>query len=763
MLTAQAVGYDEPTATAIAVGHVEVVQGDTILLADRVTYNQNTDTVHAVGHVSMLEPSGDVMFSDDAELKQTMEKGVVKEFRARLKDNSLFAAREAKKLSKNVTQLHDAVYSPCNVCAAQAGEKQQKPLWQMDAQTVTVDEDVQRVRYNNAFMDVYGVPVFYTPYFSHPTPDAPSQSGLLMPTYYHSSNIGNVVKQPVYVNIAPNMDMTLTPWYISSESNPMLQGEFRSLTNDSTLIVQGAIIDANNRDAVGNTISGTQIRDYIEAHGMLKLSDHWTSGVDLERTSDDTFLALYGFTWQDMLTSRVYAERIDDRDYAVVQALAFQGLQPEDIAAQSPYILPQAIMHVESNPMANHSRFMLDSSTLVLDRQVGDSDQRVSSTVSWKLPYITSGGQVFEAKASLRGDAYNVDDQTVNTTTRETFSGTTGRVIPEVDLDWRYPFIDRLGDSASITIAPVVELAASPNLHQSSNIPNEDSQIAELSDINLFSANRFTGLDQVESGFRGTFGTRGQLQFGDEKYLEWLFGQAYQQNTDNPFPLAVNSTDSYFSDYIGRLALRYKWLDASYSFRLDRYSFSPISNEVMTAFNFKPISISASYIDLRDDPLFGEDKEIYGNIALDLTRNWTWNISGRRDLGSSETTSVATTSKTAQLNILNPLNSPSAGTVGMGTSLVFHNECLQVAGMIARSEITQQDIRPSTTISLTVTLQNFGGTDPSQANANTQNTAPGTERINYDDTRGVNNLNTLNTTANNMQTDNGGELHGTNQ
>src|SRR5262249_32059496 len=71
MLTAQAMGYDEKTATAIAVGNVEVVQGDTILLADRVTYNQTTDTVHATGHVTVLEPTGDVLFSDDAELKQT--------------------------------------------------------------------------------------------------------------------------------------------------------------------------------------------------------------------------------------------------------------------------------------------------------------------------------------------------------------------------------------------------------------------------------------------------------------------------------------------------------------------------------------------------------------------------------------------------------------------------------------------------------------------------------------------------------------------
>src|SRR5579872_5140375 len=77
LLTADNVSYDEPGATAIATGHVEVVQGDTIVLADKVTYNQNTDMVHATGHVNVLEPTGDVFFSDDAELRNDMAKGVV--------------------------------------------------------------------------------------------------------------------------------------------------------------------------------------------------------------------------------------------------------------------------------------------------------------------------------------------------------------------------------------------------------------------------------------------------------------------------------------------------------------------------------------------------------------------------------------------------------------------------------------------------------------------------------------------------------------
>lgn len=721
MLTAEQIGYDEQSHTAIAAGHVEVVQGEAILLADVVTYNQATDIVRASGNVSLLEPSGDVVFSKEAVLHQSLEKGVVEEFRGRLKDNSLFAAREAKKLSKNVTRLDHAVYSPCSVCTPEPGEPAKAPLWQIKSESVIIDEDAQRVRYHNASLDAYGVPVFYTPYFSHPTPDAPSQSGILQPQYYHSTLLGNVIKEPVFLSLAPNMDMTLTPWYISGENSPMLQGEFRHMTENASYEIRGAAIDAYARDTQGNTVSGTDLRNYIEAHGQMKISEHWNSGVDAERTSDNTFLAFYGLGWQDMLTSRLYAERIEDRNYAVVESLAFQGLQPEDIASQSPYILPQFNMHLESDPLKDRSRLMLDSNALVLERQTGDSDQRISSTVGWRLPYITRDGQVIEASATLRGDAYNVVNQTVDATTGETFTGQTGRAIPQLELDWRYPFINRLGEETSITVAPIVEAVASPNLHQTSNIPNEDSQIAELSDINLFSPNRFTGLDQVESGLRGTYGMRGQLQFANDEYLEWLAGQVYQENENSPFPIAASSL-AHSSDYIGRVGAKYRWVDAAYSFRLDRETLSPVSNEISSNVFLKPMTLNATYISLHNEPLFGDRKEIFGSSSIDLSRYWTWNLSGRKDLGSNSTTSTATTANNAALNLLNL----TAGTVGIGTGLTFHNECMMVVSNVGRNYISVGDVRPSTTFSVTLVLKNFGLPEGAPA---ASNTAPGAERM----------------------------------
>src|SRR5580704_9830067 len=64
LFSADEVQYDQDLALTVAKGHVELDQGDQILLADTVTYNQRTDTVTASGNIAMLQPTGDTTFAD---------------------------------------------------------------------------------------------------------------------------------------------------------------------------------------------------------------------------------------------------------------------------------------------------------------------------------------------------------------------------------------------------------------------------------------------------------------------------------------------------------------------------------------------------------------------------------------------------------------------------------------------------------------------------------------------------------------------------
>jgi LPS-assembly protein len=151
--------YDEKNGIMRAIGHVEIIQGGRVLLADEVIYNQRTNSVDAKGDISLLEADGTIVFAEEAELRDGLKQGVIQHFGSRLSDGSLFSAVRAERLDENITVLDRATYSPCKVCKT---DRIKSPLWQLRSNTVTIDQEEQRVHHKHSFFEVYGVPVLYT-------------------------------------------------------------------------------------------------------------------------------------------------------------------------------------------------------------------------------------------------------------------------------------------------------------------------------------------------------------------------------------------------------------------------------------------------------------------------------------------------------------------------------------------------------------------------------------------------------------------------
>ena len=109
LFTADEVSQDRDLGTILARGNVEITQGDRILMADTVSYNQRTETVSASGNVRLLEPTGDVLFAEFAELTDEFKNGVIKQLRVLLVDDSRFAANEARRNDGNLTVMKRGV------------------------------------------------------------------------------------------------------------------------------------------------------------------------------------------------------------------------------------------------------------------------------------------------------------------------------------------------------------------------------------------------------------------------------------------------------------------------------------------------------------------------------------------------------------------------------------------------------------------------------------------------------------------------------
>jgi LPS-assembly protein len=683
-IEADSLHYDEKTSVVTATGHVEVMQDNIMLTADKVTYNQKTNIVEADGNISLTEPDGNVFFAEHMSLKDDMKQGIIDNLSARFSDKSIMAAQKAERINEKVTVMDKVVYSPCTICE---GEK--TPLWQVKANKATIDESEQTVTYKNAFFEVKGVPLLYTPYFSHPTPGADRKSGFLIPKYTNDHVFGTTIAAPYYFNIAPDKDLILTP-IITTNQGPVLAGDFRHLIASGSYELKGSITNPDKVDENGNTLPGHEVRGHVEGKGNFNINDVWDWGFFGKRASDDTYLRRYHFGEEDVLTSSAYTTAISDRNYAKIETITFQGLRETDDPGKTPLILPNATGHYESAAGFNGSRWIGDANVLALSRDEGTSSDRLSLKGGWKLPYVTKSGNVFEFNASVRGDTYYATDVVTDPSNPNTnTTGTASRIIPQAELKWSLPLANEI-KSKQVLLEPTANIIVSPYGGNPNDIPNEDSQDVEFSDENLFDSNHFSGYDLVESGPRINYGLRGGVYDYNTGDVGFIFGQSYRTKENNDFSQSSGLNDN-FSDYVGRVG--YDWqnkFNIAYRFRMDNEEYSINRNSVSTSLNLSPVKFDVDYVSVKDDfsningVLTDQSrKSIIAGGTLDITDQWGISANGNRNIEDGQWISTK-------------------------SSLFYKGDCVKWTLSWFKEYTRDRDIVPNSTISIQFSLKNLG-------------------------------------------------------
>jgi LPS-assembly protein len=679
LLLADDVQYDTAANVVTATGDVRVERGERVLLADRLRYDQTADRIEAEGNVILLEPAGEAIFADRVSLSGDLKNGVADQLRARLTDDSLFAAARGRRIDGNRTEMERAVYSPCEVCP----DSEEPPLWQIRARRVIHDEIERTVTYNHAFLELFGVPVAYTPYLSHPDPSVERKSGFLVPSFGNDSELGFTLETPYYFALAPNYDLTLAPIFTTLEG-PVLTAEYRHLTTRGPFDLSGSVTYGDEAvSSASEQPDDKEVRGHLEGRGRFLYDQGWGAGYDLEVASDDTYLERYGFSSANVLVNRLYTERIWSRNYLGVNGFGFQGLRPSDDQGLIPIVLPLAEAALVSEPWQWGSRFTLDSSLIALTRTEGLDTRRLSTTGGWELPWTSPLGDQSRLELSLRGDVYNTDGNPQ--TYGENGTNTVARVVPRVTFDWSWPFI---GDTFGLTplLEPVFQATWAPAGVNQDDIPNEDSVAFEFDASNLFQPDRFPGLDQIDDGAHISYGLRFGA-FGDTgELVSGLFGQSFRLNDNDTFPPG-SGVDRKLSDYVGRIDFTpHDWMNISYRFRLDQDSLAFERNEIRGLLGPPRMRFDVTYLFLQDDPALDSTElreEIRAGVGVTPTPSFSFRVQTRRNLAQDQTV---------------------ANTFGF----VYRNPCLILVGGIERSFIERGDIRPGTTFSLRVTLKHLG-------------------------------------------------------
>lgn len=410
--------------TITAVGDVNIIRKDQTLKADKVIYNQKDDIVTAVGNVSIVQADGTVVFSDYVELDDKMTKGHMTDVRIIMKDETRIAASKFRKMANDNKVMENVVYSPCDVC------RSKDPLWQIKARKVKHDAKNQDVYYNDAFIEVKGVPVFYTPFLSHPDPSVKRRSGFIAPTIGSSSYLGGYFQPRYFWNISDHEDLLFAPM-LSSDKGIVWNGEYRKYFYKGDIEAQGSFLTDEDKD---------KNRGNLFLKARYEINDFWLADTDINYASDSLYLKDLSLPYKDnaWLTSRIRLQGFDNRNYASAEAYYYKlvsyNLREADKNEfnrrnlNKPFVAP-LISYENISDVGTYGAYTktnLDFASVYREDDV--STQRASMINSWVLPYTSPYGEKYRMVASVKSDLYYVDNYTNEDD--QNFTGGVARVFP---------------------------------------------------------------------------------------------------------------------------------------------------------------------------------------------------------------------------------------------------------------------------------------------------------------------------------------------
>jgi LPS-assembly protein len=694
-----ALDYDSNADIVTATGDVRMVRAGNRLRADKVTWDRKSGKVIAVGGVSIVNPGGDTVYADNAELTDTLKDGIVENLLLVLEDGGRLAAVHGNRVS-GVTTLSKAAYTPCSVTDHDGCVKE--PLWKITAVRVVHDPARRRIFYKDARLSILGATVLWLPAFSHPDGSGSGGPGLLVPDFRYSRTNGLEVALPYYLRIAPNRDLTITP-HVFSDVLPALEAEYRSLTSLGAYDLRGMITYGSRLPAsVGQTaLVGDQdrgIRGYVDGNGRFQLDPAWSVSGSVRLTTDKTFLRRYDISRDDRLRSSLLVERADEDSYLSIAGWAVQSLRVADVAGQQPIALPAIDYRRRIDDPLLGGKVELQLNSLSVLRTAGQDTQRAFGGARWDLRGVTGMGQELTLTAYARADIYHTDeiDQTPTVAYRG-FGGWKGRGIGALAADLRWPFIgEAFGGTQRIT--PRVQLVATPPTRNLA-IPNEDSRAVDLEDSNLFALNRFPGYDRWEDSSRVTYG----LEYAFDRprlSVRSIVGQSYRINNRSTILPDGTGLSDRMSDIVGRTTIRYgQVIELVHRYRLDKDSFDIRRNEVDATLGSKRTYATIGYLRL--------NRNIDASIE-DLRDREEIRLGGRMQLASRwslfGSTVIDLTGKGEDPLSISDGYQPVRHRIGV----LYEDECIQLGATWRRDYAATGDARRGNTFLLQLALKNLG-------------------------------------------------------
>ena len=515
---------------AILQGNVHVTQGRRQIRSDDARVDRDQREIELTNNVVYRE-SGLLMLSDRAHAD--MDRNSVTADNATFVVHTSSVRGTAGRLQRDddgMIYVDDATYTSC-----QPGNN----AWRLKAAELDLNTASGWGTGRHVRLEVKDVPVVYLPWVRFPIDDRRT-TGVLFPTWQISETNGLDVAVPIYLNLAPNYDATITPRYLS-ERGTMLEAEVRHLSRRSSTILSGGYLrdDAGGaRDEDIDPVTGLaryedDDRSIVRLNHVGGMGAAWSTRADYTRVSDsDFFRDLDAATLE--ISSQTHLLQMAGAGYRLgnwtldAEARKYQTIiessWEETRPAEQYQMLPRITAvgnyrfgEVTTQLRHQFTHFENDDSSRVTGQRAR-IDYGAEWNRSWMWGFFNPGVKVKHISYDLDRPINDFRDDTPNVT------------VPVATIDTGI-FLERptsfIGDYTQ-TLEPRLFYLYSETEEQH-DLPTFDTALTTFSYQQLFRDDRFSGGDRIGDAHQVTIGVTTRLldsNNGTERFRASI-GQAF--------------------------------------------------------------------------------------------------------------------------------------------------------------------------------------------------------------------------------------------
>lgn len=617
---------------AVLEGQVRLQQPGRLVEADSGYLTQDRDYARFDGNIRIAEP-GLLLTGDQGVINVNSSAGQL--LSSEFVSSAMHAhgrAERIRRFSDGVMRIDQGIYTTCAPA---------KRSWSFVARNIELNPNTGIGKVYDAKLRINDVPVLYTPYFRFPIDDR-RQSGLLPPHFGTSTNGGFVYAQPIYLNLAPNYDATLTP-ALYTQRGALLQGQLRYLTEDfGKGEIRGAVLPSDKQ--TGEDRKSGQLRHDVS------WGDGWSARTDLNYVSDPYYLTDLGRGLE--IANQTYQERVGDVRYdqgklhVLARAQGFQTLDTSLVDGDKPYTrLPQLLLLTDPSRLPGWQK-QLRAEVTNFQRNIDDGSLPEVNGVRLRLDpqlrydynqvwgFIRPGVKLSHLQYALTGSGTN------SATNSPSFT------LPTLSLDSGLYFERLNTNGSSLTLEPRAMYLYSPYRNQSA-LPVFDTATRTFSYDQLFRDTRFSGNDRIDDAHQLSLGvTTRQIDSDGFEHLQASLGQIYYfRDRLVTLPLSCSGTSSVAcstgtpglpgvsnsSDFAGNITLHANEEASVYGDFLLRPEDSKLTQYSVGA-NYLPQNAgrvyNAGYRFRRDDPTIGQKQASLTQLSFVQPFGANWKAIG---------------------------------------------------------------------------------------------------------------------------------------